>query len=86
MSEEEEVEDTSPAVWRWTKALGKGIYHIAYKAGEFLADLFGITTPRYYYVIREYERIMERRQAEAEAPNGGDGDYVPNAPEEVEDP
>jgi hypothetical protein len=53
-------------LWRWTKALAYGLYSAAYVSGGFFADLFGITTPRYDYVLREW-REQQRQLAEEEA-------------------
>lgn len=66
-------------LWRWTKAIGVGIYYAAYNTGGFFAELFGITTPRYDYVLREY-RERERRRAEEEAR------LAAASPDAIEDP
>lgn len=60
-------DDTSGGntVWAWTKKIGYGIYMMAYYAGEFLADLFGITRPRFEWALNEYyEREKQRALAE----------------------
>jgi len=52
-------------LWNGTKWIGIHLYNIAYATGGWLSDFLGITSPRYGYVIREYEE-MQRRQARRE--------------------
>lgn len=57
---------------KFGKWLGSSIYNILYETGGFFADLFGITTPKYGYIIREYEaRQREAREQEMAAVNAG---------------
>ena len=70
--EEEEAqqppETTGNRVIRFFKYLGHKIYRGMYCTGGFFADLFGITSPRYGYIIREYEqRMREQREQERAA-------------------
>ena len=70
-------------IWRSVKFVGVGLYHIAYSAGEFLADLFGITRPRYAYALREYEererrRILQERMERGEVDEFGNEIEQPN--------
>lgn len=70
-------------IWRGVKFVGVGLYHIAYAAGEFLADLFGITRPRYAYALREYEererrRILQERMERGEVDEFGNEIEQPN--------
>jgi hypothetical protein len=87
-------------LWRWAKAAGIGIYNVMYATGGFLSELFGITRPRYAWVLREYEerqrRLREQEieaandvrvtQQTAEEPAGGDADRArPTAPEAADE-
>ena len=77
---EEEPQPTQNAFVRCAKSMGVAVYNAMYNAGGFLADLFGITTPRYAYAIHEYEKHQERvrqRQLELESElNGEDSNDV----------
>ncbi|XP_072388900.1 protein FAM177A1 [Diabrotica undecimpunctata] len=57
--------------WFWYKAWSAGNTTLGAMdtAGEFLASLFGITTPRYYFELEEYKRRedQKRRQHDKEA-------------------
>ena len=67
-------ENEKPAL-RVLKKIGKGIYNVLYATGGFFSELFGITTPRYAYALREYERMqrLEReREMEANSENEKD--------------
>ena len=71
------------------KRVAYTIYRGMYCTGGFLADLFGITTPRYDYVIREYEQRM-REQREADRIAGGVGTQedqsdTDSLPEEIQE-
>lgn len=68
---EPEAAPTENVIWWATKAVATGIYRVLYSAGGFLSELFGITTPRYAYVLREYDE-MQRRQRLREMELAGD--------------
>ena len=64
--------ETRRVVWNKARTLAYGIYWVLYKMGEFLDDLFGISNPRYGYIIREYEREQARlREEKQEADEAG---------------
>ena len=66
------------------KNMGRGIYNGLYAAGGFFSELFGITTPRYAYALREYERRQERiRQQEREREAAADAMNDPEDPNYV---
>ena len=72
---EDQPQPTENGFVRCAKSVGMGIYKAMYCAGGFLADLFGITTPRYAYELHEYQRIQERnRQRELERENEANGE------------
>ncbi|XP_065191167.1 uncharacterized protein LOC135822351 [Sycon ciliatum] len=51
-------------VWLYIVAVSSGALHFAEYLGEKLADLFGITSPRYGYVMEEWDRIQRQRKQE----------------------
>ena len=70
-------------IWRGVKFVGYGLYKIAYSAGEFLADLFGITRPRYEFALNEYydrerARILRERMERGEVDENGNEIEQPN--------
>lgn len=70
MTEEKQNEQQDGALVRWGKWLGRSIYNILYETGGFFSELFGITTPKYGYIVREYEERQRRaREDEIEAAN-----------------
>lgn len=71
--EQEQPEQHENVIWHAIKWLGWGIYKVAYHSGEFLADLFGITTPRYQYALTEYYE-RERQKALREKMEAGEID------------
>lgn len=80
---EEEVPQSQNALVRFMKSAGSAVYNAMYNAGGFLADLFGITTPRYAYAIHEYEKYQERlRQRQLEKENEANGEEL----DDVENP
>ena len=73
---EEEEAPKGNIIWRGVKFVGYGLYKIAYSAGEFLADLFGITRPRYEFALNEYydrerARILRERMERGEVDENG---------------
>lgn len=48
-----------PWMWYYTKKSAKRTYEVCDAAGEKLAWFFGITKPKYYAEIQEYERMDE---------------------------
>lgn len=75
-------ENEKPAL-RVLKKIGKGIYNVLYATGGFFSELFGITTPRYAYALREYER-MQRLEREREMEANGENEKDLEQPD-VED-
>lgn len=85
MSEElqESPNETQPedenVIWKYTKMTAVGIYHVMYNIGGFLADLFGITSPRYPEIVREYNKQLEeerRREMEANGETENENEKV----------
>ena len=65
-------------VWKLMKTTGKKVFYGIEKAGEFFADAFGVTTPRYHMYLddaMEYEQLVleakEKHKMEVEQPKGG---------------
>lgn len=54
-------------VWYYVVAVSSGALKVAEYLGEKLAAFFGITTPRYQYVIDEFYRLKEQEREEEEA-------------------
>lgn len=54
-------------VWYYIVAVSNGALKVAEFLGEKLAAFFGITTPRYQYVIDEFYRLKEQEREEEEA-------------------
>lgn len=80
---EEEESQSQNSFVRFMKSAGNAVYNAMYNAGGFLADLFGITTPRYAYAIHEYEKYQERlRQRQLERENEANGEEL----DDVENP
>ena len=46
-------------MWYYTKQSAKKGYEVCDAAGEKLAWFFGITKPKYYAELQEYERMDE---------------------------
>ena len=81
--EEEEEAPKGNILWRGLKFIGLGIYKAAYYSGEFLADLFGITRPRYEFALNQYydrerERVMQERMERGEIDENGNEIEQPN--------
>lgn len=53
-------------VWYYIVAVSTGALKVAEYLGEKLAAFFGITTPRYQYVIDEFYRLKEQEKEEEE--------------------
>lgn len=53
-------------VWYYIVAVSSGALKVAEYLGEKLAAFFGITTPRYQYVIDEFYRLKEQEREEEE--------------------
>ena len=53
-------------MWYYIRAVSSGALKAAEFLGERLAALFGITTPKYQYVIDEYYRLKELEREEEE--------------------
>lgn len=53
--------------WYYTVYVAVGGFRVAEYCGEKLADFFGITSPKYQYVINEYHRLRQEEQEEEEA-------------------
>ncbi|CAF4342814.1 unnamed protein product, partial [Rotaria sp. Silwood2] len=51
-----------PWMWYYTKRSAKKSYEVCDAAGEKLAWFFGITKPKYYAEIQEYERMDEEER------------------------
>lgn len=65
--EEELVVDTSRLTWpgyflHFTCLGGKKTLAAVDGAGEWLANFFGITGPKYWYIIEEYERQKAKEE------------------------
>eukprot|EP00794_Sanderia_malayensis_P020185 gene20185-22160_t len=60
--------DLSWTMWMWyyVVAVSTGAFHFAEYCGEKLAEFFGITTPKYQYVIDEYYRVKQEEKEEKE--------------------
>ncbi|XP_018571871.1 protein FAM177A1 isoform X2 [Anoplophora glabripennis] len=58
--------------WFWYKAwaAGTSTLSVVDTVGEFLASLFGITTPRYYFELEEYKRRQEEEKKQKDAAQG----------------
>ncbi|KAJ8919491.1 hypothetical protein NQ315_002112 [Exocentrus adspersus] len=58
--------------WFWYKAwtAGASTLSVVDSIGEYLASLFGITTPRYYFELEEYKRREKEKQQEQEQAQG----------------
>ena len=71
--EEEEVPvDTSQLSWpgyffHYTCLGGRKTLAVVDGMGEWLADFFGITGPKYWYIIEEYERQKAREERDRRA-------------------
>ncbi|CAF1055675.1 unnamed protein product [Adineta ricciae] len=63
---EEQIDPTQlqwiPWVWYYTKLSAKKGYEACDAAGEKLAWFFGITKPKYYAELQEYERMDEEER------------------------
>jgi len=61
--------DLSWPMWAWYYVViaSTKTFYAAEFCGEKLADLFGITTPKYQYVIDEYHRLKQEGEEEEEA-------------------
>lgn len=82
-AQQAEEEQHENIIWHAIKMVGWGIYKVAYHSGEFLADLFGITTPRYQYVLTEYYERERRKAMQERIANGEideDGNEIPVKP------
>ena len=80
---QEEEQPSENILWRGVKFVGVGLYKIAYYTGEFLADLLGITRPRYEYALREYyererQRVLQERMERGEVDENGNEIEQPN--------
>ncbi|XP_028396028.1 protein FAM177A1-like isoform X2 [Dendronephthya gigantea] len=53
-------------MWYYVRAVSSGALKAAEFLGEKLASFFGITTPKYQYVIDEYYRLKELEREEEE--------------------
>lgn len=53
--------------WYYIVFVSNRTFNAAEFCGEKLADFFGITTPKYQYVIDEYHRLKEEEEEELEA-------------------
>ena len=67
--EEEEVVDTSQLTWpgyflHYTCLTGRRTLGVIDGMGEWLADFFGITGPKYWYIVQEYERQKAEEERE----------------------
>ncbi|CAF3453158.1 unnamed protein product [Rotaria socialis] len=51
-----------PWIWYYTKKSAKKGYEVCDTTGEKLAWFFGITKPKYYSEIQEYERMDEEER------------------------
>ena len=65
--DEEEPVDTSQLSWpgyffHYTCVGGKKTLAVIDGMGEWLANFFGITGPKYWYIIEEYERQKAREE------------------------
>jgi len=70
-AEPELIVNTSVMSWpsylmHYTCLTGSTTLKVADGMGEWLADFFGITGPKYWYIIREYERQKEEEAREKE--------------------
>jgi len=56
-------------LWCWYYVVNVSVttFHAAEYCGEKLADFFGITSPKYQYVINEYHRLRQEELEEEEA-------------------
>jgi len=54
-------------VWYYVVVASTSTFHAAEYCGEKLADFFGITSPKYQYVIDEYHRLKQVEEEEEEA-------------------
>ncbi|XP_047132707.1 protein FAM177A1 [Hydra vulgaris] len=54
-------------VWYYIVCASKSTFHAAEFCGEKLADLFGITSPKYQYAIAEYYRLKQEEEEEEDA-------------------
>lgn len=64
---EEELVDTSQLTWpgyflHYTCVGGRKTLAVIDGMGEWLANFFGITGPKYWYIIEEYERQKAREE------------------------
>ncbi|XP_065066936.1 protein FAM177A1-like [Rhopilema esculentum] len=63
------LKDLTWTMWLWyyVVAVSSGAFHFAEYLGEKLADFFGITSPKYQYVIDEYYRMKREEEEERKA-------------------
>jgi hypothetical protein len=62
-------------MWYYVKQSAKKSYEVCDTAGEKLAWFFGITKPKYYAEIQEYERMDEEVNIQV----GGGGNSFPDS-------
>lgn len=62
--------DWGPWLWFKTWRAGASTLAVVDSIGEYLAALFGITTPKYYFELEEYKKREAKKETEKEKGQG----------------